>query len=76
VLGGIVLVTAAGVRFEGGAEAAGLPALLLLHGWILATFTIALAVRQPVAARLGENLSWVLAFAGLVVSGLVSDVLF
>jgi hypothetical protein len=37
---------------------------------------VALAVRRPVAARLGENLSWALAFASLVASGTVSGLLF
>jgi hypothetical protein len=71
----IVLGTAVGVRVEGGASAS-LPGLVLLHAWILASFVLALGARRRVAERWGENLSWVLVFAALAASGLLSDRIF
>jgi alkane 1-monooxygenase len=75
-LGTVVLATAAGVHWEGDAASIAFPARLGLHAWILVSFVLALTARRPVAARLGEPLSWAFVFAVLTASGLASELLF
>jgi hypothetical protein len=45
---------------------------MLLHAWILGSFVFVVATREWVAAKLGDNLSWVLAFSGVIAAGWIS----
>jgi hypothetical protein len=73
VVAGVLLVTTAGVQWETSGAQMGFPARLAYHAFMLGSFVVALGGRRRIAERVGENLSWVLAFAVILVAGLVSS---
>jgi hypothetical protein len=73
VTAGLLLVTAAGVQWETGGAQMSLPARLAHHAWILGSFVVVLGGRRRLGERVGENLSWVLAFAAILATGLLSS---
>jgi hypothetical protein len=73
VVAGVLLVTSAGAQWETGGAQMGFPARLAYHGWMLGSFVVALGGRRRIAERVGENLSWVLAFAVILAAGLISS---
>jgi alkane 1-monooxygenase len=76
VLSTVVLVTALGASWETGGTGLGLPGRVLLHGWILAVFSLLLPGRHWLAERgVSENATWVLFFASLLLTGLGTDTL-
>ena len=73
-LGGLLLVTAAGVQWEGGAADMGFAARFALHGWILAAFTVVILSRKRIEERLGSPIfAWTASFVVLVAAGLLTD---
>lgn len=66
----LVGASALGAHWETGGSAMALPARLLFHAAILGTFVGSIALRQHLVPRLGEGLSWVPAFATVVLAGL------
>lgn len=73
VVAGLLLVTSAGVQWETGGAAMGFPSRVAQHAWILTSFVVVFAGRRRIAERVGENPSWLLAFAAILGAGLASS---
>ncbi len=71
----LVVLTALGAHWESGGEGLGVGASLLLHAWILGSFVFVVATRRRLAPTLGDNASWVLAFAAIIAAGGLSEII-
>lgn len=72
----VVLATALGVHWEGGAGAdpMALPLRIALHAWILAVVVATLFAARRLRERTGhESLAFAVAFGGMVALGLLTD---